>query len=121
MVGQENQIEDVRFLFSPSTTTPLWPPEREYNAVSAERPTKFSSVVRVETLRHLTKITALWRKASKNKVLAAKHTASLQLLCAVGGSQATVDARAEFEISERSPKGGGEAGRATGCILLQCI
>jgi len=24
----------------------------------------------------------------------------------VGGSQATVDARAEFEISERSPKGG---------------
>ena len=67
---------------------------------------KFGSVVRVETLRHLTKNTALWRKASKNKVLAAKHTASLQLLCAVGGSQATVDARAEFEIPERSPKGG---------------
>ena len=106
LVGQENQIEDVRFLFSPSTTTPLWPPKREYNAVSAERPTKFGSVVRVETLRHLTKITALWRKASKNKVLAAKHTASLQLLCTVGGSQATVDARAEFKISERSPKGG---------------
>ena len=79
---------------------------------------KFGSVVRVETLRHLTKITALRRKASKNKVLAAKHTASLQLLCTVGGSQATVDARAEFEISERSPKGGGEAGRATGCTKL---
>ena len=76
---------------------------------------KFGSVVRVETLGHLTKITALRRKASKNKVLAAKHTASLQLLCTVGGGQATVDARAEFEISERSPKGGGEAGRATGC------
>ena len=80
---------------------------------------KFSSVIRVETLRHLTKITALRRKASKNKVPAAKHTASLQLLCTVGGSQATVDARAEFEISERSPKGGGEAGRATGCI--KCV
>ena len=44
--------------------------------------------------------------------------ASLQLLCTVGGSQATVDAPAEFEISERSPKGGGEAGRATGCIKV---
>ena len=114
-VGQENQIEDVRFLFSPSTMPPLWPPKREYNAVSAERSMKFGSVVRVETLRHLTKITALRRKASKNKVLAAKHTASLQLLCTVGGSQATVNARTKFEISERSPKGGGEAGRATGC------
>ena len=120
-VGQENQIEDVRFLFSPSTTPPLWPPKREYNAVSAERSMKFGSVVRVETLRHLTKITALRMKASKNKVLAAKHTASLQLLCTVGGSQATVDARAEFEISERSPKEGGEAGRATGCIIKATV
>ena len=51
---------------------------------------KFGSVVRVETLRHLTKITALWRKASKNKVLAAKHTASLQLPCTVGGNQASL-------------------------------
>ena len=50
------------------------------------------------------------------KVLACSHSRSLQLLCTVGGSQATVDARAEFEISERSPKGGGEAGRATGCM-----
>ena len=35
LVGQENQIEDVRFLFSPLATPPLWPPKREYNAVSA--------------------------------------------------------------------------------------
>ena len=38
MVGQGNQIKDVRFLFSPfspSTTPPLWPPKREYDAVSA--------------------------------------------------------------------------------------
>jgi len=35
LVGRENQIEDVRFLFSPLTTPPLWPPKREYNAVSA--------------------------------------------------------------------------------------
>jgi len=34
-VGQENQIKDVRFLFSPLTTPPLWPPKREYNAVSS--------------------------------------------------------------------------------------
>ena len=36
-------------------------------------------------------------------------------LSTVGGNQARLDARAEFKISERSPKGGGEAGRATGC------
>ena len=35
LVGQENQIEDLYFLFSPLTTPPLWPPKREYNAVSA--------------------------------------------------------------------------------------
>ena len=50
------------------------------------------------------------------KLLAARHTASLQLLCTVGGSQATLDARTEFEISQRSPNGGGgEAGRAHHC------
>ena len=38
------------------------------------------------------------------KVLAAKHTASLQLLCTVGGNQARSDARSEFENLERSPK-----------------
>ena len=39
MVGQGNQIEDVRFLFSPFSplaTPPLWPPKREDNPVSAE-------------------------------------------------------------------------------------
>ena len=73
---------------------------------------KFGSVIRVETLRHLTKITALRRKASRNKVLAAKHMASLQLLRTAGGNQAKLDARNEFESRQR----GGEAGRATGCI-----
>jgi hypothetical protein len=65
LVGQENQIEDVRFLFSPLTTPPLWPPKREYNAVSVERSMKFGNIVWVETLRHLTKITALRRKADR--------------------------------------------------------
>ena len=32
------------------------------------------------------------------EVLAAKHTASLQLLCTVGGNQARLDTRSEFEI-----------------------
>ena len=62
---------------------------------------KFGSVVRVETLRHLTKITALQRKASRNKVLAAKHMASLQLLRTAGGNQAKLDARNEFESRQR--------------------
>ena len=71
---------------------------------------KFGNIVRVETSRYLTKITALRRKAdrksARSKVLAAKHTASLQLLCTVGGNQARLDARTEFKILERSPKGG---------------
>ena len=60
LVGQKNQIEDVRFLFSPFSpliTPPLWTPKREYNAVSAERSMKFSNTVRVETSRYLTKTT----------------------------------------------------------------
>ena len=97
LVSQENQIEDVRFLFSPATMPPLWPPKCEYNAVSAERSTKFGSVVRVETLRHLTKITALWRKASKSKVLAAKHTASLPITY-LGGSFGAVTARVNTRL-----------------------
>ena len=52
------------------------------------------------------------------KVLKAKHTASLQLLCTIGGNQARSDARSEFKILERSPKGGGEAGRAQGCTAI---
>ena len=56
----------------------------------------------------MTKITTLRRKADREqlRVFAAKHTALLQLLCAVGGSQARLDARSEFEIPQRSPKGG---------------
>ena len=41
-------------------------------------------------------------------VLACRHMRSLQLLCTAGGNQARSDARSEFEILERSPKGGGE-------------
>jgi len=116
LVGQENQIEDVRFLFSPLTMPPLWPPKREYNTVSAERLMKLGNIVWVETSRYLTKITTLRRKAARSTVLAAKHTASLQLLCTAGGNQARLDARTEFKISERSLKGGGgEAGRAIDC------
>ena len=71
---------------------------------------KFGNIIRVETSRHLMKITTL-------QVLAAKHTASLQLLCTVGGNQARLDARTEFKILEPSPKEGGEAGHAHHCIL----
>jgi len=47
--------------------------------------------------------------------------ASLRLLCTVGGNQARLDARSEFKISQRSPKGGGEAGRAIKCMLERMI
>jgi len=50
------------------------------------------------------------------KALACSHSRSLQLLCTVGGNQATSDVRTEFEISQRSLNGGGEAGRAHHCI-----
>ena len=113
MVGQGNRIKDVRFLFSPFSplaTPPLWPPKREDNTVSAERSMKFGNIVWVETSRYLIKITT----RGIAKVLAAKHTASLQLLCTVGGNQARLDARTECKILERA-KGGGEAGRAHHC------
>jgi hypothetical protein len=74
---------------------------------------KFGNIIRVETSRYLVKITTL----RDRDVLAAKHTASLQLLCTAGGNQARLDARSEFEISQRSLKGGGEAGREHHCIL----
>jgi hypothetical protein len=35
-----------------------------------------------------------------------RYDALLQLLCTVGSNQARLDARTEFEISQRSPKGG---------------
>ena len=76
--------------------------------LSLQLPIKFGNIVRVETSRYLTKITTLRRKADREQlqVLAAKHTASLQLLCTVGGNQARLDARTEFENLEPSPKGG---------------
>ena len=45
--------------------------------------------------------------ADMAKVLAAKHTASLQLLCTVGVNQARLDVRTEFKNLEPSLKGGG--------------
>ena len=57
--------------FFPFLPTPL---KREYNAVSAERSMKFGNIVRVETLRYLTKITTLQRKAGR------KQRRSLRLL-----------------------------------------
>ena len=62
LVGQGNQIEDVRFLFSPFSplaTPPLWPPKREDNTISAERSMKFGNIVWVGTSRYLIKITTL--------------------------------------------------------------
>ena len=38
------------------------------------------------------------------KVLACSHRRSLQLLYTVGGNQARLDVRTEFEISQRSLK-----------------
>ena len=67
----------------------------------------------------LTKIMTLLRKADckQFQVLTAKHTASLQLLCTVGGNQARSDAHTEFKILEHSLRGGVEASRAHSCIF----
>ena len=103
-VGQENQIEDVHLLFSPFLPRrPSWPPKREYNAVSAIA----DETWQYRTGGNLTIFDKDHDTADIAKVLAAKHTASLQLLCTVGGNQARLDARTEFEILEPSPKRGG--------------
>ena len=102
-VGQENQIEDVHLLFSPFLPRPpSWPLKREYNSVSAIA----DETWQYRTGGNLTIFDKDHDAADMAKVLATKHTASLQLLCTVGSSQATVDACAEFKISERLPKGG---------------
>jgi len=72
--------------FLPLNYASIMPAKLEYNAVSAERLTKFGNIVRVETSRYLTKITTLRRKAAKSNILVAKHTASLQLLYIAGGN-----------------------------------
>ena len=74
------------------------PTKCEYNAVSAITD-EIWQYRTVETSRYLTKITTLRRAiAARSKVLAAKHTVSLQLLCTAGGNHARLDARTEFEI-----------------------
>ena len=116
MVGQENQIEDVHFLFSPFLPTPpLWPPKREYNAVSAIA----DEIWQYRTGGNLTIFDKDHDTAEIAKVLVAKYTASLQLLRTVGGNQARLDARTEFEILELLAKGGVEAGHAHSCRRLQ--
>jgi hypothetical protein len=80
------------------------PLKREYNAV----PAIADEICQYRTGGNLTIFdkdhdTAEEGRSRTAEVLAAKHTASLQLLCTVGGNQARLDARSEFEIS---PKGG---------------
>ena len=90
-------------------------PKREYNAVSAIA----DEIWQYRTGGNLTISDKGHDTAEIAKVLAAKHTASLQLLCTVGGNQARLDARTEFKILEPSPKGGVEAGRAPSCNCHQ--
>ena len=82
-VGQENQIEDV------------WPPKREYNAVSSIA----DEIWQYRTSGNLTIFDkdhdTAGRKSARSKVLLAKHSASLQLLCTAGGNQAKLDTRTE--------------------------
>src|SRR6266702_6495241 len=85
----------------------LVPYQRKYNVASAIAG-EIWQYCTGGNLTILTKVTTLLRKADceQLQVLAAKYTASLQLLCAIGGNQARSDARSEFKILERSPKGG---------------
>jgi hypothetical protein len=81
---------------------PLWPPKRKDNAISviADEFWQYS------TGGNLTIFDKDHDTAEIAKVPAAKLTASLQLLCTVGGNQVRLDAHTKFEILERSPKGG---------------
>ena len=74
------------------------PPKRKYNAVSTES----DEIWQYRMGGNLT----IFDK-DHDTVLAAKHTASLQLLCTVGGNQTRSDARTECKILELSLKGGG--------------
>jgi hypothetical protein len=94
----------------------LWLPKREYNAVSAIA----DEIWQYHTGGNLTIFdkdhdTAEEGRSRTASVLAAKHRASLQLLCTVGGNQTRLDVRTEFKNLEPSPKGGVEAGRAPSC------
>ena len=73
------KLKTYASFLSPLTMPPLWPPKREYNAVSAVTD-EIWQYRTVETSRYLIKITILWRKAdrksARSKVLVAKHTCS---------------------------------------------
>jgi len=99
--SQENQIEDVRFLFAPSTTPPLWPPKLEYNAVSAERSMKFGNIVQGENLTIFDKD----RDTAKLRKVDCEQRRLLRLLCTVGGNLAKLNARTESVFRQR---GGGK-------------
>ena len=100
LVGQGSRIEatqnllDVRSLDIRSPFLPLLP----MPPLSPQLPMKFGNIVQVETSRYLTKITTL-RKADR------EGPCSQAQLCTAGGNQVTLDARSEFKIPERSPKG----------------
>ena len=86
-------------------TPPLWPPKREYNAV----PAITGEIWQYRTGGKLTIFNKDHDTAEIAKVLVAKYTASLQLLRTVGGNQARLDARTEFENPQRQEE-------AHGCI-----
>ena len=91
-VGRGNQFEDIRFLFSPFLPMPCCGRQNANTTLPLQLPMKFSNIVRAEASRYLTKITILQKadlKSARSKVLAAKHTVSLQLLCTVGGDLAS--------------------------------
>ena len=78
----------------------LWPPKREYNAVFAIADEiwqyHIGGNLMIFDKGHDTTEEGRSRIA---EVLAANHTALLQLLYTVSGSQARLDRRIEFEIS----------------------
>ena len=97
---------NIRFLILSPLPMPLL--KREYNAVSAIADEiwqyRMGGNLTIFDKDHDT----VEDRSRTAEVLAAKHTASLQLLCTVGGNQARSDARTEFKNLEPSPKGGGK-------------
>ena len=94
LVGQENQIEDIRFLFSPLTTPPVVAAKTRIQRCLCREVNEIWQCCTGRNLTTFDKDRGTVEEAFRSKVLAAKHTASLQLLRTVGSK---LDARSEFE------------------------
>ena len=87
MVGQENQIEDIRFFFSPLA---------QIQHCLCREVDEIWQYCTGGSLTTFDNDHGTVEEGARSKVLAAKHTASLQLLCTVGGDLASLRTEAKY-------------------------